>query len=348
MSVALSIAPTLSPTLAPTLSPTLSPTTSGRLAALDVETSGVARAVVRGFDQPQKTLPPWLFYDREGSRLFERITELPEYYPTRVERSIFVRHGEAIVRDARGDQALTMVELGAGTASKTRVLLAALSASQGRCEYVPIDVSRSALEEAARSIERELPNVRVRPQVGTSETSGAHIEAVRGRKLVLFIGSSIGNYDVEAAVTLLSGVRAALSPGDGLLLGTDLRKDRATLLAAYDDAAGVTAEFNRNVLVRLRRELGADFDLAHFRHVARWNEATSSIEMHLESTIDQTVRVAALDRSWRFRRGETIHTESSMKYDIASVRTLLRRAGFALEKTYEDERRWFGVHLAKV
>jgi uncharacterized SAM-dependent methyltransferase len=190
--------------------------------------------------------------------------------------------------------------------------------------------------------------VSVRPLVGTSETSGGHLEAIRSRKLVLFIGSSIGNYDLDAAVALLSRVRASLSPGDGLLLGTDLRKDRATLLAAYDDAAGVTAEFNRNVLRRLNRELGADFDLSRFRHVARWNEATSSVEMHLECLSDHAVRIGALDRTWTFRQSETIHTESSMKYDAASVRSLLVRSGFSPCRTYEDDRQWFAVSLARV
>ena len=309
--------------------------------------SEVASAFLHGFDRRQKTLPPWLFYDAEGSRLFELITELPEYYPTRVERSIFERHGECIVRDARADQPLTIVELGAGTATKTRVLLAALVKAQGACDYVPIDVSQTALDRAAAEIRRELPQVRVRPIVGTSESAEPQIRAQKGRKLVLFIGSSIGNYELDAAASLLGRVRAALHAGDGLLLGTDLRKDTVTLLAAYDDAAGVTAAFNLNVLSRLNRELGADFDRARFRHAARWNESTSSVEMHLVSLVDQSVRVPALDRTWTFRVGESIHTESSMKYDGPMVNGLLRRAGFSPSHTYEDERRQFAVHLAK-
>jgi dimethylhistidine N-methyltransferase len=319
-----------------------------KLAPADGETAAVARAVLHGLGRRQKALPPWLLYDREGSRLFEEITLLPEYYPTRVERSIFEGQGANIVRAARGGEDLVVLELGAGTAEKTRVLLAALVAAQGSCTYVPIDVSTSALDLAARAVRRELPEVSVRPVVGTNEEAAPHIEAQRGRKVVLFIGSSIGNYDLDAAVALLSRIRASLSAGDSLLLGTDLRKDEATLIAAYDDAAGVTAEFNRNVLRRLNRELGADFDLSRFRHVARWNEAASSVEMHLESKVDHTVRVAALDREWAFRRGETIHTESSMKYDDASVDWLLTRSGFTQKTSYEDERRRFAVHLARV
>jgi L-histidine Nalpha-methyltransferase len=312
-----------------------------------LETSAVARAVMHGLDQRQKTLPPWLFYDVAGSRLFERITELPEYYPTRVERSIFERDGEAIVRDARGDEPLVIVELGAGTANKTRVLLAALVRAQGQCQYVPIDVSRSALDEAAATIAAELPQVRVRPIVGSSESAGPKIRAIEGRKLVLFIGSSIGNYETDAAVALLGRIRGALNPGDGLLLGTDLRKDTTTLIAAYDDAQGVTAAFNLNVLRRLNRELGADFDATRFRHVARWNESTSSIEMHLESLVAQTVHIDALDKTWAFRAAETIHTESSMKYDTPMVNVLLRRAGFSPCRIYQDDQRMFAVHLAK-
>ena len=168
-----------------------------------------------------------------------------------------------------------------------------------------------------------------------------------GPQLIVFIGSSIANFEDDEASELLGGVRQALGGRAALLLGTDLRKSPEVMLPAYDDSAGVTAAFNRNLLVRLRRELGAEFELSRFRHLARWNEATSSVEMHLESTVDQTVRVAALERTFHFRRGETIHTESSMKYDAASVHALLERSGFALARTYEDARGWFAVHLAK-
>jgi dimethylhistidine N-methyltransferase len=314
---------------------------------LPAESSPVARAVAWGLSRVHKELPPWLFYDREGSHLFEEITELPEYYPTRTERAIFETYADAIVREAAHGARFTMIELGAGTATKTRILLAAQVRAQGACEYIPVDVSPTALEIARREIAGVLPTVRVRPVVCTTEESPAEIRKVQGRKLVLFIGSSIGNYDEDAAVALLRGVRGALEQGDALLLGTDLRKDLATLLPAYDDARGVTAAFNRNVLVRINRELGANFDTSRFRHVARWNAIASRVEMHLESTVDQSVTIHALGMSVRFRAGETIHTESSVKYDLHMVDRVLGRAGFTRERTFEDERHWFAVHLAR-
>ena len=311
--------------------------------------SGVARDALTGLTDRPKWLPAYLFYDAEGSQLYERITELEEYYPTRTERAILAEHAEDIVaRAAEGTRGpLRVVELGAGSASKTRLVLEAVVARQGRCVYLPIDVSATALDDAKRWIEDELPAVDVRPFVGRHEEALDHIDRLGPRRLVLFIGSSIGNFDDPDAVDLLRGVRRGLSAGGALLLGTDLKKSPARLVPAYDDALGVTAAFNKNVLARLNRELGARFDLDRFRHVALWNEGASRVEMHLESVLAQEVVVEHLDLLVPFAAGERIHTESSIKYDLARVDAILRAAGFAREHTYTDVEGLFAVHLAR-
>ena len=306
----------------------------------------VARAVAAGLAAYPKRLPPWLFYDDEGSALFELITDLPEYYPTRTEREIFERHGEALVTAAMGSGDATFVELGAGTAAKTQVLLQAAVRLRGAATFVPVDVSPVALEAARARLAAEAPAVAVEPWALTHDEALPRLRALPGKKVVLFIGSSIGNYEGDEAIELLAGVRRALGRRDAFVLGTDLRKDPAVLVPAYDDAAGVTAAFNKNVLVRINRELGGHFDLDHFRHVALWNAARSRIEMHLESTRDQTVAIDALGARVRLRRGERIHTESSVKYDDAMVDALLGAAGFRRERTFLDEHDRFAVHLA--
>jgi L-histidine N-alpha-methyltransferase len=308
----------------------------------------VAAVVREGLTARQKRLPPWLFYDEAGSRLFERITELPEYYPTRTERGILAAHAAEIVALAAEGRRLRMAELGAGSADKTRLLLAAAIRRQGRVLYEPVDVSRTALEAARERIEREIPGVVVAPRV-EDYTHGLELapEEAGERRLVLYIGSSIGNFDPREAAELLDGVRAGLKPGDGLLLGVDLVKDAATLVAAYDDAAGVTAAFNLNLLERLNRELGADFDLGAFAHRAVWNGAESRIEMHLASRGKQRVRLEALDLNVKFAAGETIHTENSYKYAPGAAEATLAKAGFAPVESWTDERGWFAVCLGR-
>jgi L-histidine N-alpha-methyltransferase len=312
-----------------------------------IVSSPVAVEVLNGLTEHPKTLSPWLFYDEAGSRLFEEITELPEYYVTRTERQILAKHAEAIVAAAAGGRDLSMIELGAGTATKTGLLLNAAVGLQGSVTYYPIDVSETALEEARTRLEAELPEVTVEPIVadyteGMRQNGASHL----GRKLVLYIGSSIGNFSPADALEILRGVRAQLLPGDSLLLGTDMVKDVDTLLAAYDDAAGVTARFNKNVLVRINRDLDANFNPKLFRHRARWNEQHSRIEMHLESLLTQKVVLRALDLEVRFVRGETIHTENSYKFADERVVALLKRAGFKLRQQWTDPNRWFTVYLA--
>jgi dimethylhistidine N-methyltransferase len=312
----------------------------------------IAEAVSAGLSRAQKSLPPWLFYDEVGSALFEQITALPEYYPTRTERAIFVERGESLLRQAAGGHEMTVIELGAGTANKTQVLLAELHKLQPSSVYIPVDVSASALAKASLAIRAQFMGkpgaLVVKPLLSSTEQIQSHLLKITGRMLVLFIGSSIGNYEHDEAIALLRSVREGLSPGDALLLGTDLRKDLRTLINAYDDGAGVTAAFNRNMLVRINRELAADFQPERFAHLAVWNEQHSRIEMHLKSIGAQRVHIGALDADVLFADGETIHTESSVKYDSAMVEQLLYAAGFSREVSYSDSLRWFAVHLARV
>jgi L-histidine N-alpha-methyltransferase len=305
--------------------------------------------VFTGLSERPKTLSPWLFYDQAGSRLFEAITELPEYYVTRTERQILAKHAAEIVAAAAGGRDLSIIELGAGTATKTGLLLNAAVAQQGSVTYYPIDVSETALQEARTRLESELPDVTVEPIVA-DYTEGMRQNnaglAGAGRRLVLYIGSSIGNFSPADAIEVLRGVRAQLAPGDCLLLGTDMVKDTNMLLAAYDDAAGVTAAFNMNMLIRINRELDATFNPQLFRHQARWNEQHSRIEMHLESLLAQKVAVRALDLEVRFSLGETIHTENSYKFTDQRVLALLTRAGFKLRKQWSDDNKWCTVFLA--
>ena len=329
--------------------------------AISISTNeAVAREARAGLSATPKTLAPWLFYDEAGSHLFEQITELPEYYLTRTERSIFAAHAEEILREAARGQGpagkLTLIELGAGTATKTGILLAEAVRQQGSVVYQPVDVSETALAEASENILTNIPGVTVRCQVTDYTREALPLDRLRNtRTLALYIGSSIGNFTPEEARDVLRNLRAQLLPGDTLLLGTDLapgrHKTEAMLVAAYDDAAGTTAAFNLNVLTRLNRDLGADFDTENFRHKVLWNDAASRIEMHLESLLAQTVRIpasygeAALTAN--FARGETIHTENSYKFTLGAVEALLVSADFkATRSSWQDSKDLFAVTLA--
>ncbi len=309
----------------------------------------IALAAREGLTCRPKWLPSWLFYDDEGSVLFDRITELPEYYLTRTERAIFAEHADDIVAHAGRGYQLRITELGAGTAGKTQLLLAAALRRQERIVYEPVDVSPSALAEAKDKIEREFlaASVELREM---DYTDGLMLEPRQHneRRLVLYIGSSIGNFEPADAEALLAGVRESLAPGDCLLLGVDRVKDEHLLHTAYDDAAGVTAAFNKNMLVRLNRELDADFDSDAFVHRALWNAEASRMEMHLESLCAQKVHLAGANLDVEFKAGETIHTENSYKYRRGDAEKLLRSAGFLPELTWTDEQGWFAVHLARV
>ena len=311
-------------------------------------TDKIASSVYEGLLSKPKWLPSWLFYDSAGSRLFDQITHIPEYYLTRTERGILTARAAEIVSRAAGHYALRIVELGAGSADKTRLLLNAAAERQDAVFYEPVDVSASALVEAQIRIEEEIPGVLVCPRV-QDYTHDLELDSTlpSERRLVLYIGSSIGNFEPGESMLLLERVRAALEPGDCMLLGVDLAKDEAVLHAAYDDAAGVTAAFNRNVLVRLNRELDADFIPASFAHRAVWNAEKSRMEMHLVSEKQQAVWLAGIDLRVAFEAGESIHTENSYKYRPGDAEAMLAKAGFAPEATWTDEHGWFAVCLAR-
>ena len=324
------------------------------IAIAPVVDEAVADEARRGLTSTPKTLSPWLFYDDLGSRLFEQITTLPEYYLTRTERDLFTAHADEIF-DSLGAN-LTIAELGAGTATKTGILLRALTHLQPEVVYQPIDISPTALDEARETIERTIPSVTVRPQIANYITEPITLDREPDSKiLALYIGSSIGNFSPAESRAILRNLRAHLAPGDALLLGTDLApnpaKSVATLLAAYDDAAGVTAAFNLNILNRLNRDLGADFDLESFSHEARWNAKESRIEMHLKSTRTQTIRIPANSASpaltLHFTPGETIHTENSYKFTPAAISTLLADSCFTPTRTFTDPQNLFAVTLAE-
>jgi L-histidine Nalpha-methyltransferase len=308
----------------------------------------VASSVYEGLLSRPKWLPSWLFYDSAGSRLFDEITRIPEYYVTRTERAILESCASEIVSRAAGGNALRLVELGAGSAEKTRLLLSAAVQRQDTVFYEPVDVSASALIEAQMRIEEEIPGVLVCPRVA-DYTHELELDSTlpKERRLVLYIGSSIGNFEPGESLLLLERVRAALDPGDCLLLGVDLVKEQSVLLTAYDDQAGVTAAFNRNVLVRLNRELDADFHPESFAHRAIWNAEKSRMEMHLVSETKQTVWLPSIDLRVEFAAGESIHTENSYKYRPGDAEALAAKAGFAHEATWMDERGWFAVCLAR-
>ena len=318
----------------------------------------VLAEALRGLSATPKTLSPWLFYDAEGSRLFEQITALPEYYLTRTERALLETHCNEILTAASGPEhaRLTLLELGAGSCSKTGILLRCAAAKQGSVLYQPIDVSASALEEAAASIASNIPGVEFAPQVVNYTTEPFIASRVTGeRVLALYIGSSIGNFSPAEAHGILRNLAAHLEPGDSLLLGCDLapgdhqnghrsHKSVATLLAAYDDAAGVTAAFNRNILTRLNHDLDTRFDPTAFTHEARWNHADSRIEMHLRSERDQAVTLDG--HTIHFAAGETIHTENSHKFTDDGIRQMLAAAGFQPQQLWHDEAGLFALTLA--
>jgi dimethylhistidine N-methyltransferase len=309
-------------------------------------------AVERGLVQTPKQIPPRFFYDDEGSRLFERITATPEYYPTRTEASILQQYGSEILAAAFGTRggyaasgAPTMVELGSGSSAKTRLLLDAFGREQA-LTYMPIDVSADAVRTFGLSLLTDYPALSIQGLVCDYHDAAELLRSSGvGPRLFLFLGSSLGNYDQPEAHRLLALMRSAMGPRDRFLLGLDLKKDEAVLNAAYNDAEGVTAAFNLNLLVRINADLGGHFNLAHFAHLAFYNGSAGRIEMHLESLEDQVVRIDALGRSYGFRRGERLHTENSYKYGPGELAALLQGTGLAIERQWFDTRGWFSLNL---
>ncbi|PYS90080.1 MAG: L-histidine N(alpha)-methyltransferase [Acidobacteria bacterium] len=329
--------------------------------------TGDARAlfaadVRRGLSTQPKQLFPKYFYDELGSLLFDAICLLPEYYLTRAEHEILTRHAGEIIA-AVGSAQLALLELGSGSATKTRHLIEAICKRQPQLLYRPIDISAAALETSARVLLQSYPSLRIEAYASDYDTALARLRAeaehervteaesnlsnaaTRNHTLALFLGSNIGNFDRAEAETFLRRLRAVLRTNDALLLGADLKKDPARLVAAYDDALGVTAAFNLNLLTRLNREFAADFKPRAFRHVALYNEVHGRIELYLESRRAQVVHLPALDLEIAFAAGERMHTENSYKYDLIELDELAARTDFARTQTWTDTARRFSSNL---
>jgi L-histidine Nalpha-methyltransferase len=304
--------------------------------------AGMLAEVRDGLSRPQKELPPKYFYDERGSELFEEITRLPEYYLTRTERALLERWMPAWI-GSLGPRAL--VELGAGSAEKTRIVLDAIVAAVGAATYVPVDVSADFLEATAARLTAAYPTVDVVPVVADMTAEFALPPGLPGPTLHAFLGSTIGNFAPDDAVALLRGVRGRMRPGDGFLMGVDLRKDPAVIEAAYNDAAGVTAEFNRNMLRALNAAAGADFDPGAFDHFAFYNRHLHRIEMHLVARAPQSVAIPGVGEV-RIGAGETIRTEISCKHDRGSVEAMLEAAGMRLTEWETDEAGLYAILLA--
>ena len=302
------------------------------------------RADVRaGLSATPKTLPPKYFYDARGSELFDEITRLPEYYLTRAETAILQRHAADIADLSRCE---SLVELGSGTSAKTRLLLRALLDGGTLREFVPFDVDPAVLTEASDALVAECPGLRVEPFLGDFERDLGALP-VGGRRMIAFLGSTVGNLEPAARGAFLAQVAAALRPGDTFLLGTDLVKDRERLLRAYDDAAGVTAEFNRNILVVVNRELDADFAVEEFGHVAAWDAANEWIEMRLRSAREQQVTIGDLGLTVSFAAGEELRTEISAKFRREKIEAELAVAGLRTLRFWTDPDGDFGLTLAQ-
>jgi len=297
----------------------------------------------RGLTARPKSLPPKYFYDRAGSLLFERITELPEYYPTRTESALLAEILPGLIGEFLPDD---IVEIGSGSSEKTRRVLDAVTAGGRMVRYVPLDVDRLTLEASAARLLRDYPGVSVHAVVGDFERDLSRVPAPTGRRLAMFLGSTIGNLDEPAQRRLLADLRALLpDPGDRLLLGVDLVKDVKILHAAYDDSAGVTRDFNRNILRVVNQGVDGDFDPEAFRHRAFYNETAARIEMHLVADAAQTVRLRRLGLTIRFRPGEGIWTESSYKFTRPGVEAMLGDVGLGLARWHVDPANYFALAL---
>lgn len=310
--------------------------------AADAVYRALCRDVAEGLQRSPKSLPPKWFYDATGSDLFDRITRLPEYYLSRAEAEILADRSAEIAARTGAD---TLVELGSGTSEKTRLLLDALAAGGALRRFIPFDVDGSVLQEAGAAIQDQYPGIEIEAVCGDFEQHLAKIPG-GGRRLVVFLGSTIGNLAPGPRADFLATLAGVLAPGDALLLGTDLVKDADRLVAAYDDAAGVTAAFNRNVLAVINRELHADFDIGTYAHVARWNAGAERVEMWLQASTAQQVRVGALELTAEFTTGEEMLTEVSCKFRPEQVAAELSGAGLRCTGWWTDAAGDFGLALA--
>jgi L-histidine Nalpha-methyltransferase len=307
--------------------------------------TGFAEDVRSGLSATPKRLSPKYFYDELGSQLFEAICLLPEYYLTRAENEIIERYANEIVSSVHG--ATTLLEMGSGSASKTRLIIEALFRKQDSVKFVPVDISTSALESSSLILLQSFPHLRIEAYAAEYFDALAQLaRKPRGtRTLALFLGSNISNFGRLEAPKFLRALRKVLSGGDALLLGADLKKDRRILEPAYDDAIGVTAAFNLNLLLRVNRELEGDFKPATFKHHAHYNEELGRVEIYIESTLEQVVTIRKLDLKVHFDVGERIHTENSYKYDLADIESLATATGFRCTRTWLDSQQRFSSNL---
>jgi L-histidine Nalpha-methyltransferase len=305
--------------------------------------------VAEGLSRQPKQLSSMYFYDSAGSRLFKQIMDLPEYYLTRCEHDIFKNQGEEIAGHIQGHDHFHLIDLGAGDALKTRILLKQLAGNAARFDYIPVDISANAMQELLQTLQQELPEVPVQALASEYFTALDWLQKNKtGRKVVLFLGSNIGNFDKNAALNFLKAIRYALQPGDKFLVGFDLRKDPLTIRQAYDDAAGITAAFNLNLLERMNRELGADFNLAGFKHYTDYDPIAGVMKSYLISTCDQTVNLEALQQSFHFNAWEPVHTENSFKYSTAEITEMAESSNFEIETIFTDSRQCFADVLFSV
>jgi L-histidine Nalpha-methyltransferase len=314
------------------------------LARADLNAS-FAEDVRAGLSATPKHLFPKYFYDELGSQLFEAICLLPEYYLTRAENEIFALYSDEIVSEVSTEK-VSLIEMGSGSASKTRLIIEALLKRQSELLYIPVDISATALEQSSRVLLQSYPDLRINAYASDYyDAINALSEQPRGRTLALFLGSNIGNFDVDEAHTFLRALRRVLRVGDALLLGVDLRKQAEILEAAYDDSLKVTAAFNLNQLARINRELEADFNLRAFRHHVIYNEELGRVEVYLVSNARQTVSIRRLEMEIQFTEGERIHTENSYKYDLTGLSSLATRTGYTRSRTWLDRRGQFSSNL---
>jgi L-histidine Nalpha-methyltransferase len=306
--------------------------------------TGFSEDVRKGLSAHPKRFLPKYFYDELGSQLFEAICLLPEYYLTRAENEILSRYADQIVASIEGQK--TLLEMGSGSASKTRLVIEALLRRQSQLLFIPVDISATALESSSRILLQSYPRLRIEAYAADYFAGLAELEKKpRARTLALFLGSNISNFDLDEALRFLKAMRSVLQKGDALLLGADLKKDPAILEAAYNDALGVTSAFNLNVLARINRELAGTFDLRSFQHRAFYNEEIGRIEIYIESLVSQRVRIEKLDLEVEFTAGELIHTENSYKYDKAGIAKLAAQTGFELSRTWLDSQERFSSNL---
>ncbi|HEV2884021.1 MAG TPA: L-histidine N(alpha)-methyltransferase [Pyrinomonadaceae bacterium] len=306
--------------------------------------AGFAEDVRRGLDSEPKRFLPKYFYDELGSQLFDAICLLPEYYLTRAENEILNAYADEIVSSFDGET--TLLEMGSGSASKTRLIIEALLRKQDQLLFVPVDISATALDSSSRILLQSYPKLKIEAYAADYFAGLAELaKTKRARTLALFLGSNISNFDSDEALKFLRALRQVLSQGDALLLGADLKKEKDILEAAYNDALGVTAAFNLNVLARINRQLRGDFDLRAFQHRAFYNETDGRVEIYIESRREQTVRIRELDMEVRFFEGEQIHTENSYKYDLNDLAHLASETGFTKARTWLDSQKRFSSNL---